>query len=242
MGPANPEPVEKPNHAIITSVTLNRFGIYSAVSASAFGTTPPRPSPVAKRIHRSSKTVFVTDVSRLHAEKKSKQPMIIGLRPIRSAKGANAKVPSSVPRPPAANTVPSAAGFTAKAALRLGATYEIAWVSKPSTNMAEAHRRRTQNWKGPKRCSSISCATSTNSAVDDIAGSPISCPPYGRCSNERFNIRQPPSRVNQRYLAPGHGSLLFAPDVGVLPDSGACARTSAPSHPLRNMSWRERTC
>src|ERR1700676_5155665 len=117
---------------------------------------------------------------KLQTAKKSTQPIITGLRPIRSATGANAKVPRMAPRPPAAKIKPEAPGFAARGALKLGATYPIAWVSKPSTNIAEAHIRRTPIWKRPIVCSSINAVIFTSPVTGVVAPWPIRLPPHHR--------------------------------------------------------------
>lgn len=76
IGPAIPEPIEKPNQASSTRVTRKRLGMKSAVRARAFGTTPPSPRPVANRIHISSRAVFAVDVATLQTAKNSRQAQV----------------------------------------------------------------------------------------------------------------------------------------------------------------------
>ena len=47
--PAKADPNEKPANIVMTAAFRDRFGMYSEVSAMAFGIAPPMPNPVNMR-------------------------------------------------------------------------------------------------------------------------------------------------------------------------------------------------
>ena len=61
--PAHAEPNEKPQNIVMTTDVLDRFGMYSDVSAMAFGIAPPIPNPVKTRNAVSSLTDVAVVVS-----------------------------------------------------------------------------------------------------------------------------------------------------------------------------------
>jgi len=120
-----------------------RSGLYSDVNAIAFGIAPPRPRPVRKRQTMRLVSESAVTVKSVHKPKNSVQNRMTGLRPRRSATGPEASAPSVNPNKPIPNTGPKAPGRSCQARLSVGATYPIAWASKPSMKTTPAQSAAT---------------------------------------------------------------------------------------------------
>ena len=79
--PPTAAPSENPQIIVVTAVPLRRCGMYSEVSAMAFGIAPPMPSPVRKRKPASASIDCAVAVSSEPTPKISAHPMSTGRRP-----------------------------------------------------------------------------------------------------------------------------------------------------------------
>ena len=117
--------------------------MYSAVIASEFGITLPRPMPVIARITASEVSDVAWLVARLPSAKISSEIRMVGLRPNRSASGVQARAPAMLPNEPAPNARPKAPACRCRSAVMRGARKPSAMVSSPSRNMASAQSPST---------------------------------------------------------------------------------------------------
>ena len=91
--PPTAAPSENPQIIIVTAPARRRRGMYSEVSAMAFGMAPPMPSPVIARQTMSDSMDCAVDVSSEPTPKISEQAMSTGFRPMRSASGPLTSAP-----------------------------------------------------------------------------------------------------------------------------------------------------
>ena len=137
--PPTAAPSEKPQIIVVTAVPRRRRGMYSEVSAMAFGIAPPIPSPVRARNATSASTDCAVAVSSEPTPKISAHPMSTGRRPNWSASGPLTIAPIIIPTRPLEMTGPSTLRGICIAELSAGATYPIACASNPSTKTRSEH-------------------------------------------------------------------------------------------------------
>ena len=89
------------------NVTRSRLGLYSPISAVAFGMMQPRPIPAMKRTMVNSSTDVTRAVSSVSSEKKTVAPNSTGRLPTLSATMVKIREPRRTPKLPAARTFPS---------------------------------------------------------------------------------------------------------------------------------------
>jgi len=122
ISPPSAAPSEKPQNIAITIVARRRCGLNSAVSATAFGIAPPRPSPVRNRRTVRLDAPSVHIVASVPTPKAAVLRTMMRLRPTRSASGPNSNAPSIRPNSPALNTGPSAVRGNPQVRANSGAT------------------------------------------------------------------------------------------------------------------------
>ena len=144
--PPTAAPREKPQIIAVTAVALLRRGMYSEVSAIAFGIAPPIPSPVKTRNAISRSTDCAVAVRSEPTPKISADRTRTGLRPTWSATGPLTSAPIIIPKSPLEITGPRTLRGMWSARVNAGATYPIAWASNPSTNTIDAHMTATHSW------------------------------------------------------------------------------------------------
>ena len=144
--PPTAAPSENPQIIVVTAPARRRRGMYSEVSAMAFGMAPPMPRPVTARQAINDSTDCAVAVSSEPTPKISAQAMSTGLRPMRSASGPLTSAPIIMPTSPLEITEPSTPREIFSAAVSAGATKPIACASKPSTNTISPHIVATSSW------------------------------------------------------------------------------------------------
>ena len=120
--PPTAAPSENPQIIIVTAPARRRRGMYSEVSAMAFGMAPPMPSPVIARQNMSDSTDCAVAVSNEPRPKISEQAMSTGFRPMRSASGPLTSAPIIMPTRPLEITDPRTLREIFSATVSAGAT------------------------------------------------------------------------------------------------------------------------
>src|SRR5215470_4371322 len=132
--PAKADPKEKPANIVITAAFLDRLGMYSDVSAIAFGMAPPIPNPVNMRYPINCDTDVAVAVINDPMPNVNAHAMSTGLRPKRSASGPKMSAPIIMPKVPLETTGPNTGRGTWSWALNTGRTGPMTCASNPSMN------------------------------------------------------------------------------------------------------------